>query len=232
MIILKIFLYILLGIVVLVGALLTMNLKLYVRLTDSLELRAGVGFIMLTLVPAKRRKPVDLRDFTYEKHAKRLTKERAKREKASKKKKLKELSKKAEQTAADEASAEKNGKKPKKFTLEAITELVEFVLEEFPRFTSYIHTEIRELDIAVAGKDAADCAIKYGVISQLTSYLLEILDNGTKMKPICDDTVSVRADFLAEKTVYRFDLRIRLRLFSVVRVGFHTLVWFIRSKLK
>lgn len=232
MIILKIFLYILLGIVVLVGALLTMRLKLYIRLTDSLELRAGVGAIVFTLVPSKPRKAVDLSDFTYEKHAKRLTKERAKREKASKKKKLKALAKKAEQTAADEAAAEKSGKAPKKFTIEAITELVKFVIDEFPRFTSYIHTEIRELDIAVAGKDAADCAIKYGVISQLTSYLIEILDNGTAMKPLCNDTVSVYADFLAKKTVYRFDLRIRLRLFSVVRVGFHTLVWFIRSKLK
>ena len=174
--------------------------------------------------------------FTYEKHQKRLKKERLramkKKEKAEQKKQAKALAKQAEQTAKEEAAAEEAGEDVKKFTLEAILEIIEFVLEEFPRFTSYIHTEIRMLDITVAGKDAADCAKKYGIIAQLTSYLLEILDNGTAMKPLKPDAVAVRADFLAAKTVYRMDIRIRLRLFSIVRVGFHTLVWYIKRKIK
>lgn len=234
MIILKILLYILLFIVAVVGVLLTLRLKLYITMTDSLCLRAGLGPIVLTLVPSGRRTSVDLRDFTYEKHAKRLRREKRKRERrveAAKKKKLRELCQKAEQTSVDESTAEQAGKTPKKLTLEAILELVEFVLDEFPRFTSYIQTEIRELDIAVARRDAADCAKRYGVIAQLVSYLLELLDEHTSMKPLRQGAVAVRADFLAEKTVYRIDLRIRLRLFSIVRVGFHTLVWFIRSKL-
>ena len=106
------------------------------------------------------------------------------------------------------------------------------MLSEFSRFTSYIHTEIRKLDITVAGRDAADCGKKYGIISQLVSYLLVTLENRTAMKPMKPGTVSVNADFLAAKTVYRMDIRIRLRLFSIVRVGIHTLVWMIRSKLK
>lgn len=231
MIILKILLYILLFILALVGVLLTLRLKLYITMTDSLCIRAGLGPIVLTLVPSKRRKVVELRDFTYEKHAKRLRREKRKRERrveAAKKKKLRELCKKAEEVSVNEVTEDAA---PKKLTLEAILELVEFVLDEFPRFTSYIQTEIRELDISVAGRDAADCAKRYGVIAQLVSYLLELLDEHTSMKPLRPGSVAVRADFLAEKTVYRIDLRIRLRLFSIVRVGFHTLVWLIRSKL-
>ena len=236
MIVLRILLYILLGIAALLGVILSMRLKIYIRMTDTFGLRAGLGPVVLTLAPAKPKKPVDLKDFTYEKHQKRLQKEqvraRKKAEKAEQKKQAKALAKEAEKTAREEAAAEENGEPVKKFTLEAVLGIIEFVLEEFPRFTSYIHTEIRMLDITVAGKDAADCAKKYGIIAQLTSYLLEILDNGTALKPVKADAVSVRADFLAAKTVYKMDIRIRLRLFSIVRVGFHTLVWFIKTKIK
>ncbi|MBR5313418.1 MAG: hypothetical protein IKU40_11120 [Clostridia bacterium] len=236
MIVLRILLYILLGIAALLGVILSMRLKIYIRMTDTFGLRAGLGPVVLTLAPAKPKKPVDLKDFTYEKHQKRLKKEQArarkKAEKAEQKKQAKALAKEAEKTAREEAAAEENGEPVKKFTLEAILDIIGFVLEEFPRFTSYIHTEIRTLDITVAGKDAADCAKKYGIIAQLTSYLLEILDNGTALKPVKADAVAVRADFLASKTVYKLDIRIRLRLFSIVRVGFHTLVWFIRTKIK
>ena len=213
-----------------------MRLKIYLRMTEEFGLRAGLGPVLLTLAPAKPKKPVDLSDFTYEKHQKRLQKERAralkKAQKAEQKRQAKTLARQAEETAQKEAAAEQNGEEVKKFTLEAILEIIEFVLEEFPRFTSYIQTEIRMLDITVAGKDAADCAKKYGVIAQLTSYLLELLDNGTAMKPLKPDAVAVRADFLASKTVYRVDIRIRLRLFSIVWVGFHTLVWYIKSRTK
>lgn len=236
MIVLRILLYILLGIVVLLGVILSMRLKIYIRMTDTFELRVGIGPIVRTLVPSKPPKTIDLSDFTYEKHRKRLQKERMralkKSEKAEKKRQAQTLAKEAEQTAKEESAAAETGGEVKKFTLEAILGILEFVLEEFPRFTSYIHTEVRMLDIAVAGRDAADCAKKYGIIAQLTSYLLEILDTRTAMKPLKPGVVAVNADFLAAKTVYQLDIRIRLRLFSVVRVGFHTLWWFIRSKIQ
>lgn len=236
MIVLRILLYILLGILVLLGVILSMRLKIYIRMTDTFELRVGIGPVVRTLAPSKPQKPIDLSDFTYEKHQKRLQKERAralkKSERAEKKRQAKALAKEAERTANAEAAASENGEKVKKFTLEAILGIIEFVLEEFPRFASYIHTEVRMLDITVAGKDAADCATKYGIIAQLTSYLLEILDNRTAMKPLRPGAVAVNADFLAAKTVYKLDIRIRLRLFSIVRVGFRTLVWFIKSKIQ
>ncbi len=233
MIVLRVLLYILLGILILLGGILSMRLKIYIRMTDVFGLRAGLGPIVLTLAPSKPKKPVDLADFTYEKHQKRLQKERLrakkKSEKAEKKKQAKAL---AEEAAKAEAAVSETGEEVKKLTLDAILDIVEFVLEELPRFASYIHTEVRMLDITVGGKDAADCAKKYGIIAQSVSYLLEMLDNGTAMKPIKPETIAVSADFLATKTVYKLDIRIRLRLFSIVRVGFHTLVWFIKSKIK
>ena len=107
-------LYILLGIVVLLGVILSMRLKIYIRMTDTFGLRAGLGPVVLTLAPAKPKKPVDPEDFTYEKHQKRLQKERAralkKAEKAEKKKQAKALAKEAEKTAKEEAAAEEKAR--------------------------------------------------------------------------------------------------------------------------
>lgn len=232
MILLKIFLYILLGIAVLLGLLLSMRLKLYIKTGDSFELRAGLGFVVFSLTPKKKKSKIDLSDFTYEKHMKRLEKERAKSEKKSRRKKMKALAKNAKEVSEKESDDEKNGGSVKKFTLESIIEIIEFVLDEFPRFTSCIDTEIKKLDIEVAGRDAADCAVKYGVISQLTGYLIEILASGTSMRALKSDSISVRANFLGEKTVYKIDIRLRLRLFSVLCVGLHALFRFIRMKIK
>ena len=76
MIVLRILLYILLGIILLVGLLLSFHIKIYLHLGDELHLRAGLGPIMLKLAPKKPPKPIDLRDYTYEKHQKRLEKDR------------------------------------------------------------------------------------------------------------------------------------------------------------
>ena len=48
-------LYILLGIVLFFALLFSMKIKVYVRLTDELRLRAGFGPVLLTLVPKKKK---------------------------------------------------------------------------------------------------------------------------------------------------------------------------------
>ena len=58
MIVLRILLYILLGIAALLGVILSMRLKIYIRMTDTFGLRAGLGPVVLTLAPAKPKKPV------------------------------------------------------------------------------------------------------------------------------------------------------------------------------
>ena len=94
-----VFLKILLGIVlfcVLIGAI---PLRVRIRLEDEFTVLAGIGSLVLFRTPAKK-KPVNLRDFTYKKHQKRLQKERA----ALLKKKQKKL----------ESSARKEQKKQQK----------------------------------------------------------------------------------------------------------------------
>ena len=65
-------LYIILGIVLFFALIFSLKIKVYLRLEDELRVRAGVGPVVLTLVPSKPKKPLNAKDFTREKHEKRL----------------------------------------------------------------------------------------------------------------------------------------------------------------
>lgn len=210
-----------------------MHLKVFIELEDKLKLRVGYGPVIITLSPKKKKK-VKLSDFTYKKHQKRLKKERTKAlkksakqaEKAEKKRKAKLLKEEAEAAAnATEEAAEGN-------KLGSILELIKFVLAELPVFASYIKTDIRKLHITVGGKDADKIARSYGTVSALTANLVELLKNKTAMRKIKPGAVNAVADFVSTKTTYKLKLSFRLRLFSIVRVGWHTLKWFISQKIK
>ena len=64
------------------------------------------------------------------------------------------------------------------------------------------------------------------------SLLFELLQNKTAMKIKKNAVINVTPDFLAQKTTFRVDLDIRIRVFSFVRVGWHALVWFIKQKVR
>lgn len=226
-------LYILLGIVLLIAFILSLHLKLFIKLDDSFGLRVGLGPVIITLSP-KKKKDIKISDFTYKKHQKRLLKEKKKKDKKALKKAEKEekkrhakLLKKEAETTADAAEEATAGNK-----LGTILELIKFVLSELPVFASYIKTDVRQLHVIVGGKDADAIARSYGAISGIVANLIELLKNKTQMRPLKEAAISVLADFTAEKTTYQLDLYFRLRLFSIVRVGWHTLKWFISQKVK
>ncbi len=226
-------LYILLGIVLFFALLLSLHLKLYLVLEEELHLRAGLGPVMIPLAPKKQKK-IRLSDFTYEKHQKRLRREAHKRKKKSEKKAARDAKKKEAQSLTERAknAAAETEEEKSSLKVSAILELVQFVLDELPKFCSYIKSDVRRLHITVGGKDADQIARNYGKIAAITPLLTELLAHRTNRKALKPGSVDVRADFLAEKTVFRLNLRFRLRLFSILRVGWHTLVWFIRKKAK
>lgn len=223
-----ILLKILAAIVLFFIVLLSLNLKLDIAMYDTLTLRAGLGPVMLTLSPKKKRR-INPDDFSYDKHRKRLEKERKKVAKKAAIKKQKEDRKAAEKAAAAEALTEA---KENRFPLGFIIALLEFVFHEFGVFVGYFRTEIVTLDITAGGKDAAAVGKNYGIISQFVEYLLELLDYKTHLKKLKDGSVSVKADFLLEKTTFHIHIKLKLRLFSIVKVGCHALVWFIKQKIK
>lgn len=226
-------LYILLAVILFIALLLSLNLKLYIKLDDVATIHVGFGPIVIQIAPKKPRKPVALSDFTYEKHQKRLIRDRKLAEKKAakqsakieKKRQQKAMEEKAKQTATAVNEAEDENK------LFSIIELLSFIFDELPKFFSCFQAEIRMLDISVGGKDADCIARNYGKISALVSLLIELLDNKTRLKKLKPNSVQVRADFVSEKIKYRLNIHIKLRLFSIVCVGFDAIKWFIKQKI-
>jgi len=237
LIVLKILLYILAGIFILLGVLLSFHIKVYLRLDEELHLRAGLGPIVLKLAPKKPPKPIDLRDYTYEKHQKRLAKDRSaarkKQEKAAAKAEKKRQDKLlAEKAAEAQAALEEAENAPDEVKLFTILEIIEFAVTELGKFASYMKTDVRMLSITVGGKDPAKTAKLYGTLSAALPVFLEFLEARTSMHTLRPNTIDLNADFTTEKIKFRVDFRFRLRLFSIIRIGWHALVWFIKAKIR
>ncbi len=224
-------LLIILAIVLFFALILSLRIKLYIRQADELRVRAGVGPIVLTLVP-KKNKTVKISDFTYKKHQKRLIADRKKAEKKAQKAKIKAEKKKSAEIQKKLTAAHEKSKGSISDKITAVLDIVEFVFEEFPRLASYLKTEIKMLNISIVGKDAADTAQKYGAVCALASCLIELLDNKTSLKRMDGDSVSIAADFIGEKTKILIDISVKISIFSVLRVCMHTLKWLISQKLK
>ncbi len=227
---------IILGAVVLFFVLLvSLPLKLELVMLETLTVRAGVGPVMLTLTPKKERK-VNPADFSYKKHQKRLEKERKRLLKKAEKKRRKNEKKSAKNAEAEriKKDTEKAGEelKKKKFPLGFILALAKFAVRELDRFIGYFRIEIVSLHVTAGGKDAAAIGKTYGILAQSVPLLIELLDHKTRLKRIKKNAVSVRADFLLEKTKVDAHLRLKLPIGSILKVGFHALCWFIGQKIK
>ncbi len=230
-----IFLWILLGIVLFFALLGAIPLRLRIRLEEQFTLLAGIGPIVLFRIP-KVPKPVDLRDFTYEKHRKRLEKERAARLKKKQKKQQSDEKKQLKKNlAADKAqkvqkTAEEAGRKENK--LEGILSLVSCVLDGLPGLFGGFKCRIYHLDITVGGKEAADTAKSFGIFSQSLAYLLEFLDNKTRFVRPKEETIAIRADFLSAKTQVRADFYLQIRVGQILGTVFGIAFSYIKTLIR
>ena len=230
-----IFLWILLGIVLFFALLGAIPLRLRIRLEEQFTLLAGIGPIVLFRIP-KVPKSVDLRDFTYEKHRKRLEKERAAQLKKKQKKQQSDEKKQLKKNlAADKAkkvqkTAEEAGQKENK--LEGILSLVSCILDGLPELFGGFKCRIYHLDITVGGKEAADTAMNFGIFSQSLAYLLEFLDNKTRFVRPKEETIAIRADFLSAKTQVRADFYLQIRVGQILGTVFGIAFSYIKTLIR
>ncbi|MBE6613890.1 MAG: hypothetical protein E7631_01115 [Ruminococcaceae bacterium] len=214
-----VFLWILLGLILFIALLCAIPLRLRIRLDEQFSLLAGIGPLVLFRTP-KPFRPVDLRDFTYRKHRKRLQKEQqAKLKKKQKKKRLEDKKQQKKNTAAAkvgeiEKTAAEAGKKENK--LEGILSLVSCVLDGLPGLFGGFKCRIFLLDVTAGGKEAADTARNFAILSQSLAYLLEFLDNKTHFVRPRENTVAIRADFLLAKTRVKADFYLQIRIGQIL----------------
>lgn len=226
-------LYIISGIVLLFALVLSLKIKLFISLDRDFRIFAGVGPVIFAVLPQKKKK-VNLSSFTYKKHKKRLAKDNLKKAKSDAKKAERERKKQEAKTLAGKAAkvAAEIDESKSEDKISAIFDIIKFGLDEIPHFASHIRVDIKRFHITVGGNEAADIAVKFGVISTVADNLLLLLREETSLRNIRPENVSVKADFLSEKTTYDLDIRLSLSIFAIVLVFLHLLRWFVAKKIK
>ena len=209
-----IFLYVLLGIIAFFAFLLSLKANVRLDFKDELILTISVLGIKFKILPGKE-KPVNTKDFSYDKHQKRLRqKYEAQLEKQKKKEKKKAEKKKKKAERKNETKEQKKARKsaPKRSISDWINIAVGVLAIFFEKFTKHFHIKVARLKVNVATGDAASTAILYGAVIQSVAYLIEILSQVTNVDGLEKADIDVKADYLSEKTsldlCFVFSLRV------------------------
>lgn len=195
-------LYIVTAIILAVVLLLMTKVKVNLLSDGNLSLKIGVGPFMFSLVPGETKK-VRLRDFTHKKYLKKLHELKLKNEK-----KAAASEQKKQQKQAEKESGENK--------LSGLTDFMLDLLSKYEKYTGRLHTEVRQLDVTVGGKDASAAAITYGVYSQTVAYIFALLEAKTKMKPVKRGKVNVVCDWFSDKTDLSADVMVKIKIWDAI----------------
>ena len=194
---------ILIGIVLFFAFILSLKANVRLEFKDELILSVSVLGIKIKILPSKAPKPVNYKDYTYEKHQKRLEKARlAELQKAEKKKAKTEAKQKKKAAKKEQKKARR--KQPKRSISDWVNIAVGILAVFFEKFTKHLRIKVARLKVNVATGDAASTAIMYGATVQAVAYLIEIIRSVTNVDGLEKADISVNPDYLSEKT--SFDL--------------------------
>lgn len=223
----SIVLWIILGILLFLLALILIPVSIKIGYTDKVTLAVGVPGIYYSVLPRKEKKAKPLSKKKYEKlllkDAERAEKKRLSEEEKVRKKKNSAQAKQAEkekQQSDSEATDEPS----------AISLVLRIVGDILDTFFGKLRVKITRVHIVVGGPDAAKTALTYGIVSQGVAYLLELLSNKTKMSRKDNTSVSVVPDFLATKTTADLLIIFRLRLIDLLSTGIVFFIRFMKEK--
>lgn len=198
--------------------LLSLRITVRIRAGDELRLQAGIGFVRLTLYPAKEKR-LKLSDYRIDRYRRRLAKE----QKPPKKPK-KSDSKKSSSEAA--GAADEGEKRDIVGLIKQLSHVAEVFLRRFGR---HLRIEVRELVLIVAANDAAATAILYGAVIGAVQNLYALLTSAGTLQTRSSTVIAVEPDFTAGKPSARIDLRFSLRLWQLIDIAIRALVAFIKA---
>lgn len=204
-----IFVYILLGIALVIALLLLSRVKLYVCYDESLRVYAKYLFFRYDVIPKTEKKP------------RKKKKERKKESESSQKKPPSEGT-----PRKDEAE---NGEE--KSTLIKLWEIKNVLLSLIKKLFSKVHFKFIKLRVVVACEDASATALTYGVVNQGIAYIIEILRNISKVEVSNRAKISVETNFISRKSELEGKIELYISVFSLLLVGIHFFMDYVKSKL-
>lgn len=197
-----IWLYVLLGIILFFAFLLSLKANVRLDFKDELILSVSVLGIKFKILPGKE-KPINIKDYSYDNHQKRLQKKyEAQLEKQKKKEKKKAAKEKKKAERKSETKEQKKARKsaPKRSVSDWINIAVGVLAVFFQKFTRHFRIKVARLKVNVATGDAASTAIMYGAVVQSVAYLIELISRITNVDGLEKADIDVKADYLSEKT--------------------------------
>lgn len=207
------------------AALMLIRVRFVITLRDSLSLRIRILFFSIRILPSDQalledesispKKKRKILEKLARKRAKKAARAAAKAERSRQKKKGGE---KGEEDDKDK----KKEKPPKKRKLKIIA-LIRFAARAagilLSKFGRHLYVEVKRLKITVASDDAARTAYIFGGVSQAVAYLFAILEKAVRFKANSSE-ISVRADFLAEKTSQDMEIVLSMRPGGLFLIAF------------
>ena len=128
--------------------------------------------------------------------------------------KLFEKRKRRASVAKKASAAHKKKKSSASDILEFIKSASDFLKKMLGSFLKRAKIKVSEINIVVATEEASKTAIMYGVISQAVAYLLQLLDNFTKLKKAYKGSICVVPDFTREDSSIKLDICLQYRLLN------------------
>ena len=213
-----IFLYILAGLLLLIAVILMIRLRITVSYRNgngcegSPAVYLGIGPVKIRLYPKKEKK-LKLSDYSPKKYRKLI-------ESGKSQKKSPTQSKQKKEKDGESVRPGSIGE-----TFELVSELVE-------KFTGHLRCEIFDLKISVGTGDAASTALTYAAVSSAVQFLLETVDNFTKLKLKHPRNICVEPDFDGGGLICDISVRFSIRVLNILRAGKGFIINYLRTMLR
>ena len=203
---------IILAILLFLILLMSIRIKITIEYNESLSVYLRIFHIIRIVITPTKEKKLKLAKYTDKAISKRekaaqekaLRKEQKKQEKKLKKAEKKQRLKEHPEEAKRERTLSEN--------ISLITDIVKVLLR---RFFKHLRIDLSRIHISIAGSDAAQTAILYGVICQAVAYLLELLGRFKTVSTPDFADVSVTPDWIGEKTSVDIKLSFSLRVWHL-----------------
>ncbi len=214
---------IILCVAVLLVALLSVRGRVVVEYGETLSVRVTILGVTLFCRPKKKKK-VNVDDYTPRKLARLRRREAAKQARRAKKQAKKNQRKQKKQQSASPAPEKKKGLVD---NLGVIRQLLTVV---FSRFTHHVKLRATRIIIKVATDDAAKTAILFGAVNQAVAAIIEILDSAGKLQGLKSSRILVAPDFTAEKTSADIHIVLSLRVWHMLDILLRAAWRFVKRK--
>lgn len=214
-------LYILLGIVLLIAAILLIPASITIAYQENVSLAISVLGIRIRQMP-KPKKPVKLSSYS----KKALARQRKKDERKARRL----LKKKANQDS--KTKKEQEGSREPKSLLQNLSLIKRLAAVLLSKTAKHVRIEARRLVITVGTDDAAKTAILFGSVNQAAIALLEFLKQTGNLRQTRRSQIAVKADFTSDKTTADVKLVFSMRVWQLLDILLSTLKRLIKEKRK